>query len=43
MEKLLMPFKMDKNAEDSIDNWYGNDSEPRKDFLRGREFHIDKA
>jgi len=43
LDNLLLPFKFDKKATESIDNWYGDDSEPRKDFLRGREFHIDKA
>ena len=40
MEKLLMPFVKDKNADDSIQKWYGKDTEPRKAALRGKEFHI---
>ena len=43
MDKMLVPFKFDKKANTAINNWYGKDSEPRKDFLRGREFHIDRA
>lgn len=42
LEKMFLPFEVDKDATKSISNWYGKDSEPRKNFLRGREFHIDK-
>ena len=40
MEKLLMPFEMDKNAEKSIMNWFGKDTVGRKNALRDRSFHI---
>jgi DNA topoisomerase-2 len=43
MDKLLKPFEMDNNAKKSIEEWYGDDSAPRKNYLRGREFHIDMA
>ena len=43
MEKLLMPFEYDNKAQETIQNWFGNDSEPRKVALRGREFHINNA
>ena len=43
MEKLLMPFEYDDKAQETIKNWFGNDSEPRKIALRGREFHINNA
>jgi DNA gyrase/topoisomerase IV subunit B len=43
MDNLLKPFEFDKKASKSIYDWYGKDSEPRKNFLRGREFHIDKV
>ena len=40
MEKLLMPYDADKNYKKSIQNWFGFDTDERKNFLRGREFHI---
>lgn len=43
MEKLLMPYEADKDYKQSIQNWFGKDSEIRKKFLRGREFHINNA
>ena len=43
MEKLLMPYEADKDYKQSIQNWFGEDSEIRKKFLRGREFHINNA
>ena len=43
MDNLIKPYELDKTAKDSIQNWFGSDSEPRKVALRGREFHIDKA
>ena len=43
MDKLLKPFEMDKRAKTTIEEWYGDDSTPRKNYLRGREFHIDMA
>ena len=43
MDNLLKPFEFDKKASKSIYDWYGKDSEPRKNILRGREFHIDKV
>lgn len=43
MEKLLMPYEADKEYKQSIQNWFGEDSEIRKKFLRGREFHINNA
>ena len=43
MDKLLKPFEMDKRAKTTINEWYGDDSTPRKNYLRGREFHIDMA
>src|SRR5574344_1521336 len=43
MDNLLKPFELDKTANKSIYNWFGRETEPRKVFLRGREFHIDKA
>ena len=43
MEKMLVPLVPDENSSKSIDSWFGNDTDIRKTFLRGREFHIDKA
>lgn len=43
MEKLIKPYEPDETTDEVIRNWFGNDSEPRKDALRGREFHINNA
>lgn len=43
MEKLLMPFEMDKNTEKSIVDWFGKESNERKVFLKDREFHINNV
>ncbi len=43
MDMLLRAYALDKEAKNSIENWFGSDSEPRKKALRGREFHIDNA
>lgn len=43
MEGLMHPYTMDEKALESITNWFGKDSEKRKEALRGREFHIDKV
>ena len=43
MEKLIHPYSMDKEAFNSINNWFGKDSDFRKEALRGKEFHIDNA
>src|SRR5574344_405913 len=40
MDKMLLPFTADKKYHTSINNWFGNDSDIRKKFLIGREFHI---
>lgn len=43
MENLLLHYEADKDYKQSIQNWFGADSEPRKKALRGRQFHINKA
>lgn len=43
MEKLLMPYDADKDYKQSIRTWFGADTEGRKNFLRGREFHINNT
>lgn len=43
LENLIKPYEPDSSTEESIKNWFGKDSEPRKVALRGREFHINNA
>lgn len=43
MEKLLVPYEKDKDAEKAIQDWFGASSEERKVALRGKEFHINNA
>jgi len=43
IEGLMHPYDYDKKAEESISNWFGGNSEKRKEALRGREFHIDNV
>ena len=43
MDKLLKPFEMDKRAKTNNEKWYEDDSTPSKNYLKGREFHIDMA
>lgn len=43
MEKLLVSFDLDENANKSIVDWFGLDSTARKEALRGREFHINNV
>lgn len=41
IEGLIHPYETDKNYKESIENWFGKDTEPRKEAFRGKEFHID--
>ena len=43
MENLLLKFNYDKEANTSINNWFGKDSTERKIRLRGKEFYINNA
>ena len=43
MEKLIHPYSYDKKSNESIVNWFGEDSENRKAAMRGRKFCIDKV
>ena len=43
MDNLIKPYLIDNTTTQTIQNWFGKDSEPRKNALRGREFHIDNA
>ena len=42
LSKLFKSFEVDKDAIAMLDKWFSGNSEPRKEVLRGREFHIDK-
>ncbi len=43
MEKLLVSYEMDKNAEQSIIDWFASDPIKRKEALRSLEFHINQV
>ena len=43
LDKMIKPYELDETTDQVIRNWFGSDSEPRKEALRGREFHIDEA
>ena len=43
LDKMIKPYELDETTDQAIRNWFGSDSEPRKEALRGREFHIDEA
>jgi len=43
IENLIHPYEYDENSVGNINRWFGENSELRKEVLRGREFHIDKA
>lgn len=43
MEKLLVSYEMDKDAEQSIINWFASDPIKRKEALRSLEFHINQV
>ena len=43
IEKLIHPYSYDETSTEAIDRWFGENSELRKEILRGKEFHIDKA
>lgn len=43
MENLLKEFNLDEKAPETLRAWFGDNPEPRKERLRGREFHIDKS
>lgn len=42
LENLFKIFEVDKHASESLTKWFSDDPEPRKNILRGKEFHIDK-
>jgi len=41
IEGLMTPYEYDEEIEKSIERWFGDDSNKRKEALRGKEFHID--
>lgn len=41
IEGLMTPYEYDEEIEKSIERWFGDDSNKRKEVLRGKEFHID--
>lgn len=43
MDGLIRPYSFDDCTFENISKWFGDKSEGRKEALRGRTFHIDKA
>lgn len=43
IESLIKEIHLDENSESSIEDWLGNDSEPRKGYLREFNFDINKV
>ena len=41
LEKLMVSYTLDDKTNESINKWFGKESDGRKDALRGKEFHID--
>ena len=41
LEKLMVSYTLDDKTDESINKWFGKESDCRKDALRGKEFHID--
>ena len=41
LEKLMVSYALDDKTDESINKWFGKESDGRKDALRGKEFHID--
>ena len=41
LDKILIPFTLDELGSQAIVDWMGDNSEIRKQKLRGKEFHID--
>ena len=41
LEKLMVSYTLDNKTDESINKWFGKESDGRKDALRGKEFHID--
>ena len=41
IEGLMHPYTPDDKSDDTISDWFGDDTDKRKEYLRGREFHID--
>ena len=41
LEKLMVSYTLDDKTDESINKWFGKESDGRKDALRGKEFHID--
>lgn len=41
LEKLMVSYTIDDKTDESINKWFGKESDGRKDALRGKEFHID--
>ena len=42
LENLMVTLEKDKDADNTISDWMGSNSDIRKEKLKGREFHIDK-
>ena len=44
LENFIVKFEYDKDAGESINNWMSKDtSDIRKEFLRGKEFDMEKV
>lgn len=41
IEKMIHPYELDNSSKNAIIEWYGSDTEKRKEAFRGKEFHID--
>lgn len=42
-ERFIKKFVLDKNSDRVIEEWLGDDTEPRKKYLRNCNFNIDKV
>lgn len=43
IERFIKPIKLDTTSNDVVEHWLGNDTEPRKKYLRDYSFDINKA
>jgi DNA topoisomerase-2 len=43
LNSFIQEYKLDKDSNAYIENWLGNDAEPRKKYLRSYSFDINKA
>lgn len=43
IERFIKAFVLDENSDEVVEEWLGDDTEPRKKYLRNCNFNIDKA